>query len=77
MSIVGKTAAKAASVAADAVGDLVGDGLYPETEFGLAAFLFDRIAQSEKAGKDRDRAYYTQLMYECLRTVRAARSADS
>lgn len=74
---IGKTAVKAASVAAGAVGDLVGDGTYPETEYGLAAYLFDRIAHVEKNKKGRDRDYYTQLMYECVRTIRAANGTQS
>lgn len=74
---LGKTAARAASVAAGAVGDLVGDGIYPETEYGLAAYLFDRIAHAEKSQKGRDRDYYTQLMYECVRTIRAANGTQS
>lgn len=74
---IGKATARAASVAAGAMGDIVGTGTYPETESALAAYLFDRICAVEKSRKDRDRAYYTQLMYECVRTVRAAGEASS
>jgi hypothetical protein len=67
---IGKFAGKAAGVAADAVGGVLGTGAYPETEYGLAAFLFDRIASKERDQDDKDRAYYMDLMTECLATVR-------
>ena len=72
---IGKIAGKAAGMAADTVGDLLGQAGFPESEYGLAAFLFDRIAQVEKQSAERDRAYYLQLMRECLETVREGRTA--
>lgn len=74
---IGKTAAKAAKaagVAAGAVGDIVGvgPGVLPESEYALAAYLFEKIISAEKGKEERDRSYYTQLMYECVRTIRAA-----
>lgn len=75
---IGKTAAKAAGVAAGAVGDIVGvnqTGL-PESEYALAAYLFEKILSAEKSKQKPERSYYTQLMYECLRTIRAANTAD-
>ena len=43
-------------------------GVYPETKYGLAAVLFERICQAEKAqdGQPYDRAYYLTLMRQCL-----------
>jgi hypothetical protein len=67
---IGKFAGKAAGVAADAVGGVLGTGTYPETEYGLAAFLFDRIASKERDLEDKDRAYCFTLMGECLEVVR-------
>ena len=67
---IGKIAGRAAGMAVDTVGDLMSGTGYPESEYGLAAFLFDRIAQVEKQDVQRDRAYYHQLMQECLATVR-------
>jgi hypothetical protein len=67
---IGKFAGKAAGVAADAVGGVLGPGTYPETEYGLAAFLFDRIASKERDQDDKDRAYCFTLMGECLKVVR-------
>lgn len=75
---IGKTAAKAAGVAAGAVGDIVGanqTGL-PESEYALAAYLFEKILTAEKSKEKRERNYYTQLMYECLRTIRAANQSQ-
>ena len=72
---IGKTAAKAAKAAgtaAGAVGDMMGSGTYPESEYGLAVHLFEKICGAERDLADRDRGYYMQLMYECVRTVRAA-----
>lgn len=69
---IGKLTAKAAGAAAGAVGEIMGTGGYPDTEFALATHLFERILGAERGKKDRDREYYCQLMYECLRTVRAA-----
>ena len=43
---------------------------YPESEYGLAAFLFQQIVQSERGTEERNRAYYQQLMSECLEIVR-------
>lgn len=73
---IGKTAAKAASAAAGAVGDLMGGSGYPDSEYALAAHLFEKICGVEKNAKDRDRGYYMQLMYECVRTVRAAKESS-
>jgi len=67
----GKLTAKAAGVAADAVGEVLGEGNYPESEYGLAAYLFERIAQAERGEEERTRAYYVALMRECLEAVRA------
>lgn len=69
---IGKFTAKAAGVAADAVGGVLGNETYPtypETEYGLAALLFQHIVQSER-GENRDRAYYLALIRECLAAVR-------
>lgn len=68
---------KAAARTADSVRDINGSAAYPETEFGLAAYLFESIAGAEKGRKDRDRSYYVQLMYECVRTVQAASESRS
>ena len=64
----GRSTATAANVAAGAVGDLVSSGNYPETKYGLAAVLFERILQAEKSNEEqfRDRAYYLTLMRQCL-----------
>ena len=67
---IGKIAGRAANLAADTVGELVGSSPYPETEYGLAAYLFERIAQAEKQDAPRDRAYYLELMRTCLAAVR-------
>jgi hypothetical protein len=67
---IGRLTARAAGVAADAVGDVLGSDAYPETEYGLAAYLFQQIAQSERGEAQRDRAYYLALMKECLAAVR-------
>ena len=68
MTGLGKFTAKAAGAAADAVGGIMGSGTYPETKYGLAAALFERIAQAEKSNQDQphDRAYYLTLMRQCL-----------
>lgn len=66
---MGKTAARAAK----ATGDPAGPTGYPETEYGLAVHLFERVCGAERDLDARDRGYYMQLMYECVRTVRAAR----
>ena len=68
MAAIGKFAGKAAGAAADAVGGIMGSGTYPESKYGLAAVLFERIAQLEKSNSNtpRDRAYYLALMRECL-----------
>lgn len=70
VSGIGKMTAKAAGSAAGALGELIGSGAYPETEYGLAAYLFERILQVEKAGAEKDRDYYMELMAACLETVR-------
>ena len=67
---IGNFAGKAAGVAADAVGGVFGAGTYPETEYGLAAYLFERIAAKERDQDGKDRAYFMALMSECLATVR-------
>ena len=74
---IGNLTAKAANVAAGTVSELMGAGAYPETEYGLAAYLFERIAQAEKRdaqaeGREapRDRAYYLELMRACLEVAR-------
>lgn len=68
---LGKFTARAAGAAADAVGEVLGSDTYPETEYGLAAFLFQHVVQSERGSEARTRDYYLQLMSECLATVRA------
>ena len=67
---LGKFTARAAGAAADAVGEVLGSETYPQTEYGLAAMLFQYIVQSERGTEERNRAYYRQLMSECLETVR-------
>ncbi|MBT5496680.1 MAG: hypothetical protein HOK54_13125 [Alphaproteobacteria bacterium] len=67
---LGKFTARAAGAAADAVGEVLGSETYPESEYGLAALLFQHIVQSERGTEARSRAYYRQLMSECLVTVR-------
>jgi hypothetical protein len=70
VSGIGKMAAKATGSAAGVLGELIGSGAYPESEYGLAAYLFERIAQSEKETATKDRQYYLDLMAACLETVR-------
>jgi len=70
VSGIGRMAAKATGTAAGALGELIGSGAYPESEYGLAAYLFERIAQSEKETAVKDRQYYLELMATCLKTVR-------
>ena len=70
VSGLGKLAGKAAGKAAETVGDFIGTATYPETEYALAAYLFERIAQAEKQDAARDRAYYLDLMRTCLAAVR-------
>lgn len=72
VSGIGKMAARATGSAAGVLGELIGSGAYPETEYGLAAYLFERIAQSEKETAVKDRQYYLDLMAACLKTVRGA-----
>ena len=67
---LGKLTTKAAGIAADAVGEVLGGEAYPETEYGLAAFVFQYVAQSERGEEKRDRAYYLALVKECLAAVR-------
>ena len=71
VSGLGKLAGKAAGRAAETVGGLVGTAAYPETEYALAAYLFERIAQAERDTEDRSRDYYLDLMRACLEVVRA------
>ena len=73
---IGKFTAKAAGVAADAVGEVLGESVYPETQYGLAAFLFERIAVSERDAANRDRDYYFELMQACMRAVREDSAAS-
>jgi len=75
VSGIGKMAGKAAGSAAGVLGELIGSGAYPESEYGLAAYLFERIAQSEKETAAKDRQYYLDLMAACLGTVRARTGA--
>ena len=82
VSGLGKMAAKATNVAAGAVGDIMGTGAYPESEYALAAHLYDRIVAAEKqqaevAGAQilHDRAYHLELMAACLATIRGAKGA--
>ena len=70
VSGIGKMAARATGTAAGALGELIGSGAYPESEYGLAAYLFERIAHSEKETAAKDRQYYLELMATCLKTVR-------
>jgi hypothetical protein len=76
VSGLGKMAARATNVAAGAVGEIMGTGVYPESEYALAAYLFERIAAAEKAEAElageeilHDRAYHLELMATCLATV--------
>ncbi len=73
VSGLGKMAAKATGQAAGVLNDLIGSGAYPESEYGLAAYLFERIAQAEKEQGAKDRDYYLDLMASCLATVRDTR----
>ena len=70
VSGLGKLAGKAAGKAAETVGDFIGTATYPETEYALAAYLFERIAQAERDTADRSREYYLELMRSCLEVVR-------
>jgi len=70
VSGIGKMAAKATGTAAGALGELIGTGAYPESEYGLAAYLFERVVHSEKETAVKDRRYYLDLMATCLKTVR-------
>ena len=74
MTGLGRFTAKAAGAAADAVGGIMGAGTYPESKYGLAAALFERIVQVEKANEERahDRAYYLTLMRQCLEVTSEA-----
>ena len=82
VSGLGKMAAKATNVAAGAVGDIMGTGAYPESEYALAAYLYDRIVAAEKAAGEsagvhsmQDRAYHLELMAACLATARGSKNA--
>ena len=70
VSGIGRMAAKATGTAAGALGELIGSGAYPESEYGLAAYLFERVVHSEKETAIKDRQYYLELMATCLKTVR-------
>ena len=48
VSGIGRMTARAAGSAAGVLGELIGSGAYPETEYALAAYLFERIVQAEK-----------------------------
>ena len=71
---IGNLTGRAANTAADTVTGLIDQRDYPESEYGLAAFLFTRIAQAERNSSPRDRGYYLELMETCLATVRPARA---
>ena len=73
VSGLGKLAGKAAGKAAETVGDLIGTASYPDTEYGLAAYLFERIAQAERDSGDQGREYYLDLMRSCLEAVRTSK----
>ena len=73
---IGKFTARGAGMAADAVGKLIGSEAYPESEYGLAAHLFDRILASERHVEVKDRAYILDLMAQCLKAVRSDRGED-
>lgn len=82
VSGIGKMAARATNVAAGAVGDIMGTGAYPESEYALAAHLYDRIVAAERdaaeaagAPAPRDRAYHLELMAACLATARGTKGA--
>ena len=66
MVSIGKVAGRAADMAAGAVGGMMSTDPYPETRYGLAAYLFQQIVQAEKELPGRDRAYYLDLMRQCL-----------
>ena len=70
---IGRFTTKAAGRAAETLSDVIGTQAYPESEYALAAYLFDRILQAERDDADRSRAYYIDLMQVCLETVRARR----
>ena len=74
MTGLGRITGKVAGAAADAVGGIMSTGTYPETKYGLAAVLFERILQSEKESSEqvRDRAYYLTLMRQCLEVTSEA-----
>ena len=59
---------KATNLAADAVGSVLGPDPRPESPYGLAQFLFEKIEKVESSNKDltRDRHYYLELMATCL-----------
>ncbi len=61
---------KLAGKAAGAVGEVIGTGTYPESEYALAAYVFDRIVQAERDTAERNRDYYLDLMRACLAAVR-------
>ena len=67
---IGRVGAKAAETAVGLVQDMVGSGVYPGNDHALAAYLFERIAQTEKESAIQDRQYYLELMALCLETVR-------
>lgn len=82
VSGLGKMAAKATNVAAGAVGDIMGTSVYPESEYALAAHLYDRIVVAEKSAAEaagaaapHDRAYHLELMAACLATARGTKGA--
>ena len=70
VSGIGKLTARAAG----AVGDVIGDRTYPETEYGLAAYLYEQIRQAEQDEADQDRDYHLRLMQSCLAIIRGASS---
>lgn len=73
MSRFGKITERAADLASSTVGELLGSGTFPESDYALASLLFQQIVQAEKGEAERDRAYYLDLMRQCLETVREGR----
>ena len=77
MVSIGKFAGRAADMAAGAVGDIMGSDAYPDTRYGLAAYLFDQIVQAEKELPGRNRAYYLDLMRQCLAVASEAEAPET
>lgn len=51
---------------------MINSGIDPGSEYGLPAYLIERIAQIERADetRPRDREYCLELLQTCLETVR-------